>query len=212
MFTLEEVRRTYADHEPGAIGRYRYYSVLVPFVEKDGQLHLMYEVRAYDLAADPGEICFPGGHMERGETSAETALRECEEETGIPASRIELIGQGNTLYGYANYSLYTHIGVIQFEDYQKSNPQESEVAELFLVPLSEIMAADHKHYEEKVVAQLAEDFPYEHVGIDENYKWRYGRWIIPVFDAGGKVIWGLTARITEDVLGTMMQHRDRHGE
>lgn len=212
MFTLEEVRSTYAEHVPEAIGRYRYYSVLVPFVEKEGELHLMYEVRAYDLKADPGEICFPGGHMERGESSEDTALREFEEETGIPADRVELIGQGNTLYGYANYSLYTHIGILSYEDYLHNDPQESEVAELFLVPLSEIMEAEHKHYEEKVVAQPAEDFPYEHVGIDENYRWRYGRWIIPVFDAAGKVIWGLTARITEDVLGTMQQHSNRQRE
>ena len=65
MDTIERIRRIYERHEPAPIGKYRFFSVLIPFVEKDGELCLLYEVRARDMDSDPGEICFPGGHVNR---------------------------------------------------------------------------------------------------------------------------------------------------
>ena len=56
------------------------------------------------MQSQPGEVCFPGGHVERGENPRDTALRETFEEIGVPIERIEVIGQGDTLYGYANYT------------------------------------------------------------------------------------------------------------
>ena len=90
------------------------------------------------MVSQPGEICFPGGHVEKGETPRACALRETQEETGIPAEKIEFISQGDTLFGYANYSLFTHIGIVDFEDYKKVKLQAEEVDEVFLVPVSHL--------------------------------------------------------------------------
>ena len=204
MFTLEAIERKYEGHRPEPIGKYRFFSVLVPFVEDEkGRVCLMYEVRAHDMVSQPGEICFPGGHMEKGETPLQCALRETEEETGIPVSAIKVIGQGDILYGYANYTLYTHLGVIRYEDYLKAHVQKDEVDEVFLVALEDIAGVRPEIFTENITTEIDDDFPYEKVGIDEDYAWRVGQWTIPIYDVDGRVIWGLTARITEKLLETL---------
>lgn len=204
MFTIEKIIDAYKEHKPEPIGKYRYFSVLVPFVvNKQGEVCIMYEVRAKSMESQPGEICFPGGHVEKGESSLECALRETEEETGIQKDKIEIISQGDILYGYANYTLYTYIGIIGYEDYLNARIQEDEVDELFLMPLARIAEVKPEVFNENVNTEVDEDFPYEKVGIDEDYVWRVGQWIIPIYDLDGRIIWGLTARITEQILETI---------
>ena len=201
MTTLKQVESFYKGHKPEPIGPFRLFSVLVPFVEKDGELCIMYEVRNREMETDPGEICFPGGHVEPGEDLLEAALRETEEETGIPRERIRVIGQGDTLIGYANYSLSTFIGIIDWEDFKNAKIEESEVDELFLTPVSHLKAAVVDHYVESVTARVAENFPFDTVGIDKDtYKWRSGKWVIPVSVIDGRAFWGLTLRITEHMM------------
>ena len=56
------------DRTPGLMDSKRAYAVLVPLVEQNGELCLLYEVRARTLRRQPGEVCFPGGLMEKGES------------------------------------------------------------------------------------------------------------------------------------------------
>lgn len=201
--TMKTIQKKLAETAGASIGRHRYFSVLVPFVEKDGEIHILYEVRAKDLAADPGEICFPGGHMEPGESPADCAVRETFEEVGIPMEDIRLFGQGKTLHGYANYTLYTYLGEISYEAYCQANPAKEEVDEIFLVPLRRFFETEPEVYSEVVKAQVPEDFPFEKIGISKAYKWRNGQWNIPVYDVDGRIIWGLTGRITADIIETL---------
>ena len=78
--------------------------------------------------------------------------------------------------------------------------REEEVDEIFLTPVTHLMEARIDHYPETVRARVPEDFPFETVGIDENYKWRYGKWTIPVSVIDGRVFWGLTLWITEHMI------------
>ena len=203
QLTLTDIKKTFAGRKPAAIGTHRYFSVLVPFVEKDGQLYILYEVRAKNMASQPGEICFPGGHVEDGEDPKDCALRETFEEIGIPKDKVTLIGPGNILYGYANYTLYTYLGVVQYADYLCAKLQKDEVEEIFLVRVSDLERIQPKVFSEKVYTAIDEDFPYEQIGIGRDYSWRVGRWDIPIYDIDGRVIWGLTARITGDIIETV---------
>ena len=54
-------------HIPGLLDGRRSYAVLVPLVEREDGIHVLYEVRALTLRRQPGEVCFPGGHIEAGE-------------------------------------------------------------------------------------------------------------------------------------------------
>lgn len=206
-WTLNHIREVFDGRRPEPIGKHRYYSVLLPLVEKDGQLHLLYEMRARHMKSDPGEICFPGGHIEAGETPLEAALRETFEETGIPEEKIEVIGPGNILYGYANYTLYTYLSVIPYEAFLNARPEPEEVEELFLVRLTDLENCPKQVFREEVSAKIDEDFPYEKIGIDKDYGWRTGQWDIPIYEVDGRVIWGLTARITGNLLQVLEERR-----
>lgn len=201
--TIETIREKLAPAAGQPIGKHRCFAVLVPFVEKDGEIHILYEVRAKHLAADPGEICFPGGHMESGERPEECAVRETVEEVGIPAEEIRILSQGKILHGYANYTLYTYIGEISYEAYCRAKPAREEVEEIFLVPLRRFLETAPEIYREVVKARVPEDFPFERIGISKAYKWRNGQWDIPVYDVDGRIIWGLTGRITADIAETL---------
>jgi len=69
-----DIEKIFSGRPPGIIGNYSYYSVLVPLVEKDGKLNLLFEKRASGLKRQPGEVCFPGGKVEEGETASESYL------------------------------------------------------------------------------------------------------------------------------------------
>lgn len=203
--TIEQIKEKLRKTAGRPIGKHRFFSVLVPFVERDGDVCLLFEIRSEDMKSDPGEICFPGGHMEQGEDPAECALRETFEEIGIAQDQVEIFGQGKILYGYANYTLYTHLGRIRYEDYINARLQKEEVKDIFLVPLQHFFVQEPKVFRQKVSAEISEDFPYEEIGIDENYKWRSGQWDIPVYHVEGRTIWGLTARITADIVKTLKE-------
>ena len=71
------------------------YAVLIPFVTTEEGKALLLEVRS-QLVKQPGEICFPGGRVEAGETPAETAVRETCEELGLKPEDIEVISEPET--------------------------------------------------------------------------------------------------------------------
>ena len=70
MRGLEALYARYENHAPGLLGVRRNYAVLCPLVERNGEPHVLLEVRAKELRQG-GEVCFPGGAMEAGETAAE---------------------------------------------------------------------------------------------------------------------------------------------
>lgn len=197
--TLKNIIKKYKYREPGVIGKYKFFSVLVPFIEVKGELNLLYEVRGR-VVSQPGETCFPGGHVEAGESPKECAVRETEEETGIDRKHIHLIGPGDILPGYANYTLYTFLAIIDEEAIKTIRPQDGEVEEVFLMPVDKIMNTEPIVFRELVRTEVNDDFPFETVGIDKNYDWRVGTWEIPIYEFDNRVIWGLTARITMHIL------------
>ncbi len=201
---IEDIFR---NHKAEPVGKHRFYSVLVPFVEKDGELYLMFEKRADDIPSDPGEICFPGGRMEGEETADECAVRETVEELGISSGDIEITGEGNTLYGYANYTIYSRIGFVSYEAFESVRPNSAEVGEVFLLPFSYFQENAPEVYTEPVDFR-PKNFPYERVDIPDDYKWRKGTWEIPVYETEGRIVWGLTARIIESTVRTVSEFQE----
>ncbi len=192
------IRRFYGAHRPKPIGTHRFFSVLVPFVEKDGRMFILLEERAKDMITDPGEICFPGGQLEEGESPLECALRETYEETGIAPEYIDVIGRGDTLYGFANYTLYTTIAVLRPGALDHIKIQKSEVAEVFLRPLDSFSEEPYEFA--SAVSPDYDGFPYDKAGIREDYKWRTGRWSVPIYESKDHVVWGLTALMIRNII------------
>ena len=58
--TLEKIQSIFKEREIKTVGEHRYFSVLVPLVQKEDGLFVLYEVRAEHMKRQPGEVCFPG--------------------------------------------------------------------------------------------------------------------------------------------------------
>lgn len=198
---LTALEHTLNTRTPGLMDAKRAYAVLVPLVEREGELYLLYEVRASTLRRQPGEVCFPGGKMERGETPEECALRETWEELGIPAGSVNILGRLDFIAHRASFLMQPVLGVVDsgvLTPHLAPNP--AEVEEYFLVPLSHLLETPPIEYDYDLVPTPAEHFPYELIGIPRDYKWQLGHENVPVYLWQGRAIWGLTGRITRNLI------------
>jgi 8-oxo-dGTP pyrophosphatase MutT (NUDIX family) len=114
--------------------------VLVPLYEREGEFHAVFTKRRDDLRRHPGEISFPGGRRDDGDSDlSETALREAEEEIGLPRSDVEIVGALQPTPTIATgYSVYPFVGLIEPGHEWKLSPREvAEVIELSFAELRE---------------------------------------------------------------------------
>ena len=112
-------------------------AVLVPLYLTDGDLHAVFTKRNADLRRHAGEISFPGGRRDEGEDLLETAVREAEEEIGLVAGDVEIVGAlPPTGTIVTNYVIYPFVGLIEAGSRFRPNPIEVDaVVELSLPAL-----------------------------------------------------------------------------
>lgn len=193
---ITDIRAAVSDHEPGIIGRYKCFSVVIPLVDIDGELNILYEVRSPKIKRQPGEICFPGGEKEPGETDIECALRETSEELCIDTDDIFVIGEVGTMFTYGGYVIKAYAAQINSETIGNASPSESEVSELFTVPLDFFLSNEPREYYSYAKQEIQEDFPLELIGFPGGYKWASAKTEVPIYVYDKYVIWGITGRIT----------------
>lgn len=192
-------------HTPGLLDGKRSYAVLVPLVEREDGLHVLYEVRSLTLRRQPGEVCFPGGHIEAGETPEQCALRETFEELGIPAEQVRVLGRLDFVAHRANFIMYPILGVVSGETADKMTLSEAEVGETFEVPLRHLLSTEPIEYDYQLLPTPPNNFPYELLNIPRDYKWQAGSENVPVYPWQGHAIWGLTGRITRHLVRLVRQ-------
>ncbi len=179
---------------------FKHYAVMIPLIQVDDEVHLLYEVRSQLLRNQPGEICFPGGRHEIGESYLMTAIRETSEELDIPAEDIEILGQLDDVITPFNMYIHVFLGFIPY-DLEELVPSEDEVKALFTVPLDFLMDCEVELYQSKANIMPPENFPYEK--IHPNYEWKVGKYAIPFITYGDYEIWGITAKITANFIDTL---------
>lgn len=194
---IQTFRDLFSTHHPTLLDARARYAVLVPLVEKDGQLCLLYEVRAAGMRRQPGEVCFPGGRMEPGEDAVTCAVRETAEELGIDPAHIEILGELDFLYMRNNSLLYPVLAKLENTEHLTYNPEE--VADTFAVSLDWLRSHPPTVYRQDLMPRL-DDFPYEEVGIPSDYRWVPEPMEIPIYHGLPHPLWGMTARITRWLL------------
>jgi 8-oxo-dGTP pyrophosphatase MutT (NUDIX family) len=117
-------------------------AVLVPLVSHADGLRVMLTRRAAHLRDHPGQISFPGGRAELHDADrAATALREAEEEVGLPRDEVEVIGQLPPYVTVTHFVVTPVVGLLR----RPFAPalDRSEVEEVFEVPLKYLMNPAH---------------------------------------------------------------------
>ena len=79
----KDIKKIFSSHISVPFGTKPPSAVLVPLMEKENGINVVFTQRALHMIHQPGDICFPGGHHENDETAEETAIRETYEELGI---------------------------------------------------------------------------------------------------------------------------------
>ena len=176
-----------------------HFSVLVPFLGKEKD-SILFELRAKGIR-QPGEICFPGGMVEKGEKPEETAIREASEELGIPRDKIHITAQAGCIVSHTDAIIHVYAGTLDIETTADTNPNPVEVAELYAVPSSFFMETQPEIYKVKSYTQTGE-FPAKELGLPQKYhnNWSDGSRNIYVYKYGGITIWGLTAAILYNLI------------
>ena len=112
--------------------------VLVPIIERDGDLTVLLTQRSAELKHHAGQVSFPGGKMEDGDADVEaTALRETEEEVGIANHHISVLGYLKTMPTITGYAVTPVVGLVSANAALTIDKTEVEYA--FEVPLSYLL-------------------------------------------------------------------------
>jgi len=181
---------------PKPDGNYELYSVLVPLIEIDGKDHLIFELRSRRLRRQPGEICFPGGRVEKREGPMETSVRETMEELNISRENIEIICPLDYIVTPFDFIIYPFLGRIKGVKFEDIDYSTDEVEKIFTVPVDFLINTPPLiHYVEMKVS-TNEDYPHHLVEGGVNYRWKTGKYPVYFYHYDGYIIWGLTGRMT----------------
>ena len=160
-------------------------AVLLALFERDDRLYLTFIRRASTLRAHSGEIAFPGGVVENSDFSpVSTALREAEEEIGLNATNIEILGALPPVFTVVSNYLIMPVVAFLPTGLGELRLQKSEVAELILVPLQGLSDPAIVHTEE-----------WTRNGMTRT---------VYFYDYGSYRIWGATARIVSMLLEILL--------
>ena len=201
MIGLEQIRiqtagRSYEEILPVK----RRNAVLIPLVEKEGELHILFEVRQAGIRQG-GEICFPGGMIEEGESAEEAAVRETAEELLIPEEKIEVIAPMHMMSGPGGARIYSCLGILH--EYHGTYSIQ-EVDHIFTVPLSRFAAHAPRTSTGAMAVETAEDFPFDLLPGGREYPWHKIPRRFYFYESEGGVIWGITAQLLYHALEILL--------
>lgn len=173
---------------------FKQYAVLLPLVEIEKEIHILFEVRSLKMRSQPGDVCFPGGRIDKEDANAlACAIRETTEELGITPATIRHVFPLDYIVAPDGRVIYPYAGEIM--SLEKMVLNKAEVAEVFTVPLTFFLEKEPDIYYVNLEVVPEANFPYHLIQDGEDYDWRTRKVEELFYKYNDRVIWGLTAKI-----------------
>ncbi len=154
-------------------------SVMILLYPDGGQVKFPLTKRHEYLGAHGGQVSLPGGKAEPGETAIETALRETEEEIGVKAQQIKVIGELSQFFVMpSNFMVIPVVGFVEQRPVYQA--QQSEVVRIIEGDISDLIRPDAIRTKEILAAKM---YPM----------------LAPHFEIEGEVVWGATAMMLNEL-------------
>lgn len=153
-------------------------AVLVPLYVDAGELWTLLTRRSEELPTHKGQIAFPGGGLQTGEDAWGAALRETEEEIGVERAKVLRLGELDEAETPSGFRIVPCVGAVPYP--LETRLEDGEIDEVFAVPLSVFANPT-----------LVED---QQVTLDGHQR------VLRVYHVGSRRVWGLTARIVQNLL------------
>ncbi|WP_018663226.1 NUDIX hydrolase [Heyndrickxia acidiproducens] len=197
----EEIVNLFQSRQPSIQGLegLQKFAVLLPLVRVNGELEVLFEVRSEHLRKQPGEICFPGGKIERtDETPGAAAIRETAEELQIDQKAVtRLLPLDYVVSSFGNRVVYPYFGFLEHSEF---HPNPDEVEEIFTIPLAYLMKIEPECYRLQFHVEPEQAFPFHLIRGGKAYKWNTQQMTEYFYYYGDYVIWGLTAGILKNFI------------
>lgn len=159
-------------------------AVLIPLCNFKGVPSVVFTLRSSNVGTHKGQVSFPGGHMNNGESAVDAAIRETYEELGPEIGDIEILAQCQTIPAITGTMVTPILGFLkkEFMDCDEFEPNVREVDRVFVRSIDQLLGPGYCTY--------------------ESYERNGKKATLPVFglDAKEERIWGLTAIILRGIL------------
>ena len=163
--------------DPETVAAARPAAVLAPIVPRPDGLTVLLTLRAAHLRSHSGQVAFPGGKIDFGETPADTVLREAHEEIGLTPGMVEPLGWLDPYLTGTGFRVSTLVALIDPDFAPTLNPEE--VADAFETPFAFLMDAANHQLQER--------------------QWRGRTRKFYAMPYGERYIWGVTAGILRNL-------------
>jgi 8-oxo-dGTP pyrophosphatase MutT (NUDIX family) len=179
--------RLWSDPRIQEIEQFKPAAVLIALTER-AQPGMLLLHRPSTMRAHPGQIAFPGGRIDAGESAVEAALREANEELGIRAEDVRVIGTSDVYRTGSGYEITPVVGVIPAN--LTIHPSPAEVAQWFEAPVDFVLDPANQHTRSVAFEGRTHSFV--------EITWNDGR--------QDHVIWGVTGAILHNLAGRLNWH------
>lgn len=197
MFDLSGIKKKIGNRKQGILTENATINaaVILPLIENEnGELSILFEVRAHHLKRQPSEICFPGGRIDKDDASPEdAAIRELTEELGVNKDQVELIAPLDVLVTPFRGFIYPFVA--RLKNAEQIQVNKEEVDHVFTVPLSFFLNYEPEMYKMGIHFEPDESFPLQKIANGTSYEKRTTYVSEYFYYYDDYVIWGITARI-----------------
>jgi 8-oxo-dGTP pyrophosphatase MutT (NUDIX family) len=170
-------------------------AVLIPLCNRNNKASILFTKRTDNVGTHKGQVSFPGGHLNPGESDIDAAVRESYEELGTNIGKIEILGVCQTIPAITGTLVTPIIGFLNDDvgEFQNYNPNSLEVSTIFTRSIEQLSSADYRTHQ--TLNRYGQEFQLPVFGENDEFR-----------------IWGLTAMILDAVLQKVIIPNKPHDE